>query len=74
MRATACVDGGTAVEVLSVSSVFWVDPSVFVQFGRSCCSKRCDCDRHDFFLRRHRRGTLYYGLYGLGQPKAGKDF
>ena len=42
-------DGGVAIEVLSVSSVFWVDPSVLVLFGRSCCLKNCDCYRHDFF-------------------------
>ena len=34
---------------LEVSSVFWVDPSVLVLFGRPCCLKNCDCDRHDFF-------------------------
>ena len=42
-------DGGAAIEYLSVSSVFWVYPSVLVLFGRSCCLKNCDCYRHDFF-------------------------
>ena len=32
-------DGGAAIEVLSVSLVFWVYPSVLVLFGRSCCLK-----------------------------------
>ena len=41
--------GGTAIEVLSVSSVCWVYASVLMLFGRSCCLIKCDCDRHDFF-------------------------
>ena len=41
-------DGGAAIEVLSVSSVFWANPSVLVLFGRSCGLKNRDCDRHDF--------------------------
>ena len=32
-----------------VSSVFRVYPSLLVLFGRPCCLKNCDCDRHDFF-------------------------
>ena len=42
-------DGGVAIGVISVSSVFWVDPSVLVLFGRSCSLKNCDCDSHVFF-------------------------
>ena len=36
------------VEVLSVSSVCWVHPSVLVLFGRSCSLKNKACDRHYF--------------------------
>ena len=43
-------DGDSANELLSVSSVFWVYPSVLVLFGRSCGLKTCDCDRHGFFF------------------------
>ena len=41
-------DGGEAIGFFSVSSVFWVYPSVLVLFGRSCCLKNCDCG-HVFF-------------------------
>ena len=41
-------DGGAAIEVLSVSSVFWVYPSVLVLFGRSNGLKNGDWDRHEF--------------------------
>ena len=42
-------DGDTAIEVLSFSSVFWVDRLVLVVLGRSSWWKNCACDRHDFF-------------------------
>ena len=42
-------DGGAAIQVLSISSVLWVYPSVLVQLGRSCCWKNCDCDRRNLF-------------------------
>ena len=56
-------DGDAAIEVLSFSSVFWVDRLFLVALGRSSRWKKCACDLHDFFLRSHRRGTLCYGLY-----------
>ena len=46
-------DGGAAMEALSklsVLSVFWVYPSVFVAFGRSSWLKNWAWDRHDFVL------------------------
>ena len=42
-------DGDAAIEVLSFSSVFWVDPLVLVALGRSSWWGNSDCDRHDFF-------------------------
>ena len=36
---------------------------VLVALGRSSWWENCACDRHDFVLRSHRRGTLCYGLY-----------
>ena len=56
-------DSDAAIEVLSFSSVFWVDRVVLLALGRPSWRKNCACDRHDFFLRSHRRDTLCYGLY-----------
>ena len=42
-------DGDAALEVLSFSSVFWVDPLALVALGRSSWWENYDCDRHDFF-------------------------
>ena len=55
-------DGDAAIEVLSFSCV-WVDRMVLVAHGRSSWWENCACDRHDFFFRSQRRGTLCYGLY-----------
>ena len=41
-------DGDEAIEVLSFSSVFWVDGLLLVALGRSSPWKNCACDRHDF--------------------------
>ena len=56
-------DGGAAIEVLSVSSVFWVytGTSVLVLLGRSTWLK-IGLATAMMFLRRHRRGMLCYGL------------
>ena len=43
-------DGDAAIEVLSFSSVFWVDRLVLVALGRSSWWKKCACDRHDFYF------------------------
>ena len=53
-------DGGAAIQVLRISSVFWVDRSVLVRFGPWILLK-LGLRRH-LFLRRHRRGTLCYDL------------
>ena len=43
-------DGDAAIEVLSFSSIFWVDRLVLVALGRSSCWwKICACNHHDFF-------------------------
>ena len=42
-------DGDVAFEVLSFSSVFWVDRLVLVALGRSSWWKNCARDRHGFF-------------------------
>ena len=44
-------DGDAAIEVLSFSSVFWVDRLVLVALDRSSWWKNCACDRHDFIGR-----------------------
>ena len=49
-------NGDAAIEVLRLSTVFWVDRLVLVALGRSSWWKSCPCDRH-------RRGTLCYGMY-----------
>ena len=41
--------GDAAIDVLSFSSVFWVDRLVLVALGRSSWWQNCACDGHDFF-------------------------
>ena len=59
-------NGGKAIGVLSVFSVFWVYPSVVVLFTRSSWLKKWAYGRHDFVCSRHRRGMVWgmvcYGL------------
>ena len=43
-------DGDAAIEVLSFSSVFWVDRLVLIALGRSSWWENWACDRHDRFL------------------------
>ena len=40
--------GNAAIEVLSVSSGFWVDRLALVALGRPSWWKNCSCDRQDF--------------------------
>ena len=42
-------DDDEAIEVLSFSSVSWVDRLVLVALGQSSWWKNCSCDRHDLF-------------------------
>ena len=45
-------NGDAAIEVLSFSSVFWVDRLVLVALGRSSWWENCACDRRDFLEER----------------------